>query len=373
MEPTMRGWTSGRIRIKTGIGMFADEEGYTTVAVATALLVSLSLVFCVASVQWTLSKSADIQGVADASALAGSNAVSSFYTIAQVTDACVLSMGLAGFVVMGSGLVAAAIPGAQNLSDELLDKGSKLLDARNKFARSAARGLQTLEKTLPGIVAAKSWSCAKANSAGGTDYVGVALPLPTDSLSDYSALSEEVEASDVPDAARRLQDATRESEDAKRRADESRVRAWTADCVDAPRCMMSRAQDLAGLAAVQNPYAPSAESWSFGMAIQRSRAYYGARLEKEAPLSGDIEEITNSACREAFYRYAFDEVNAAWYMEGEDGSVDLYVPHLARNANEMRATWLYDEVRWPCTDENGQVVLHSDLTCPGATGALVGA
>ena len=93
-----------------------DEGGYTSVATAVALLVSISLVFAVASVEWTVARSGDVQPVADACAMAGQNTVAAYYTVAQVLDACVLSMGLTGMAVMGVGLVTAAIPGAQAVS-----------------------------------------------------------------------------------------------------------------------------------------------------------------------------------------------------------------------------------------------------------------
>lgn len=367
------GCPNGRGRgVALGVGLFVDEDGYTSVAVATALLASVSLMFCVATVEWTLSRSADVQEVADAAALAGSNVVASYHTVAQVIDASVLSMGLAGVTVMGAGLVVSAIPGAQSFSKEVLQKGAQILDARNGFARSAVSGLQKVETMLPGLIAASSWSCVRANADDGAQYFGVAVPFPMDSLSDYASLSTELETDAVPDEAERLQEATRQVEESKRRADDSRLRAWTADCVDAPRCLRSRAESLAGLAASQNPYAPSPESWTFGMAIQRSRSYYAQRLARETPASQDIGEVTNSLCRAAFYEYALGEVNAAWYMEGTDGSVDLYLPHLARNASEMRETWLYDNVAWPCTQEGESVRLHSSLSCPGATGPHVG-
>ena len=87
------------------VGAFVDDEGgYTTVAVAVALLVSLSLVFGSAAAQWVGARSAEVQQVADAVALSGENAVAAYSTVAQVLDACVLSMGLAGFVTCGAGL-----------------------------------------------------------------------------------------------------------------------------------------------------------------------------------------------------------------------------------------------------------------------------
>ena len=87
------GWKHGDL----GIGLFiGDEGGYTSVATAVALLVSISLVFTVTSVEWTVSRSADVQPVADACAMAGQNTIAAYYTVAQVLDACVLSMGLTG-------------------------------------------------------------------------------------------------------------------------------------------------------------------------------------------------------------------------------------------------------------------------------------
>ena len=46
------------------VGAFVDDEGgYTTVAVAVALLVSLSLVFGAAAAQWVGARSAEVQQV----------------------------------------------------------------------------------------------------------------------------------------------------------------------------------------------------------------------------------------------------------------------------------------------------------------------
>lgn len=357
---------------KYGVGLFVDERGYTSVAVATALLVSVALVFCVAAAQWTLSRSADVQSVADAGALAGSNVVAGFCTVAQVVDACVLSMGLAGMASMGAGLVLAAIPGAQEASGKAMDAGQQILDSRNSFARSSLEGLRVVEEALPGLVAMNSYRCVRANAQGSLDYAGIAVPFPVESQSDYSSLAQDVSGEELSDSAKDLQDATKEVEEAKRRADESRRRAWIADCVDEPRCMRSRAQDLAGLVGTSNPMVESPELWTFGDAINRSRAYYARRLAQEVPEAQDIESVTDSLAREAFYEYALEEVQGAWYREDPDGAVDLYVPHLARNSNEMRETWLYTDARWPCTEEENGPTLHSSLLCPGACGPAIG-
>ena len=54
------------------IDLFVTEEGaYTTVASAVAMLVVLALLFSAVSAVWSLSRSADVQAVADSAALAG--------------------------------------------------------------------------------------------------------------------------------------------------------------------------------------------------------------------------------------------------------------------------------------------------------------
>lgn len=355
-----------------GIGMFVDQGGYTSVAVATALLVSVALVLCVASAEWTLSRSGDVQQVADATAMAGSNVVARFYTVAQVLDACVLSMGLVGMTVLGAGLVLSATPGVRVLAGSVIDEGMSIMRARNAFAQSAAEGLSRLEAALPLAIVANSWSCASANAGSGLKYAGVALPLPMESHSDYGSLSTHVDAEEVAESAEHMQEYAQACEEAKARADEARERAWRADCMDSPRCLRTRAESLAGLVGVQNPYAPSPESWSFGMAILRSRAYYAARLARESPTAPDIESVTDSLARGAYYRYALGEVESAWYREYEDGSVDLYVPHLACTKNEVKQTWLYTDPSWPCTGEPAGRTLHSCLDCPNALGPYVG-
>ena len=59
-----------------GLNLFIHEEGgYTSLTVASAILVSLCLVFGIASISWLNSRSSEVQRVADAAALAGSNAL----------------------------------------------------------------------------------------------------------------------------------------------------------------------------------------------------------------------------------------------------------------------------------------------------------
>ncbi|MDO4797308.1 MAG: hypothetical protein Q4A01_04715 [Coriobacteriales bacterium] len=362
-EPRERAW---------GIAWFVDDAGgYTTVAVAVAMLVSITLVFGVAATEWIIARSADVQAVCDATAMAGCNVVSAYCTIAQVVDACVLSMGLAGLVVMGTGLVASAVPGGQGAATKIVDAGREILDSRRRFATSAVRGLEGMETMLPLLIVHNASSCAQSNSEGDISYSGAAVPVPLQSQSDFSSLERDVSAQDLEDASRRLRDATRDADEARKRANDALRRAWEADCVNNPSCLSSRAASLAGLGGSQNPIVPSYEMWDFGMPIERSRLYYAERLAQESPDGSDIESVADSLARELFYRYALDEVYGAYYYEFDGEEVDLMLPHLARNAAEVRETWIYTDASWPCTDEGG-VTLHASLECPGALGEFCG-
>lgn len=355
------------------MGAFLDDEGgFTTVAVAVSLLLSLTLVFSAASAGWVASRSSEVQRVADAAALAGQNAVASFSTIVQVLDACVLSMGLTGIVTYGAGLVVSCVPGLGAAGAELCSAGGRILEARRGFARSAASGVERLEATLPLLVVANSASCVTANSAGGVSYAGCALPVPATSGSDFSALAADVDDEDLSELSEEVREASDEARRARERADEALERGWAADCGTTPYCLRERAASLAGLTGPENPDYPSPAGWTFGAPLARARAYYAARLAAERPAGGGAEELTDSACRRAFYAYALSEVRAGSYVELPDGSVSMNLPTLPKNAEETRETSLYTASGWPCTDEGDGRTLHCSTGCPGATGAPSG-
>lgn len=355
------------------IGAFVDDEGgYTTVAVAVALLVSLSLVFSAASAQWVMSRSAEAQNVADAAAEAGANAVAAYTTIAQALDACVLSMGLTGMVVYGAGLVASCVPALAVAGAQLTASGGQILDARRSFSRSAAAGLKRLESALPALVVYNSAACVLANGEGSVSYAGCAVPYPQESASDFSAIEADADDSGLDGLASSMCDLAREEQAAKARADEAKRRGWLADCGSSPYCMWQRADTLAGLGGASNPYYPDVASWTFGAPLERARAYYASRLSSCSVGGTGAEQLTDDACRLAFYEYALAEVERGSYSESADGSVSIDLPSLPHNTDEMRATTLYTDVRWPCSAEEGGAVLHSSLSCPGAKGGYAG-
>ncbi len=366
--------SSESLAIGPTIGTFIDDEGgYTTVAVAVALLVSLALVFSAASAQWLTSRSAQVQEVADAAAMAGANSVAAHTTVAQTLDACVLSMGLTGIVACGAGFVASCVPALASVGERLASSGTQILDTRRDFAKSAATGLQKLESALPALVVANSASCVLANSGEGISYGGCAVPYPQQSQSDFSAFDADVDDSSAEELAEQMRGLAAEEKAAKKAADEARGRGWRADCGNSPSyCMYQRASSLAGLSEAENPYFATAEEWTFGAALERARAYYAARFDSCVVSGSNGEELTDAACRRAFYGFALGKVRAGSYVEAADGSVAIDFPSLPHNTDETRETELYTDCVWPCSAEEGGRVLHSDMACPGATGGYVG-
>lgn len=357
----------------TVLAAFRDDEGaFTTVAVAVALLLSVTLVFAAASASWVSSRSSEVQRVADATALAGANSVAAYATIAQVLDACVLSLGLAGTVVYGAGLVASCVPGLTGVGLQMCQTGGRILEVRRSFASSAARGLEGLEAVLPMLVVANSASCAAANSEDGLSYVGCALPFPLTSGSDFSALLADVDDVSMSSLSEEMRAASEEAEEARTRALDALERGWMADCDSSPYCLHERAGTLAGLSGADNPFHSSSDTWNFGVPLLRARAYYAARLASARVEGSNAEELTDAACRRAFYEYALAEVRAGSWAEHDDGTVDADLPELPRNADETRASALYTQVAWPCTVEDGVRTLHCDASCPGARGAASG-
>ena len=359
------------VRLAVSMDTFVRSDGgYTTVTVAVALLLSITLAFGVAAVEWEYARAADVQEIADASAMAGENCVAAFSTIAQVLDACVLSMGLLGVIVYGAGMVVAAIPVLQEGAPKVLEAGRKILDARKDFARSASKGLSRLEEVLPAAIVANSASTVVSNSQGEVRYAGIAVPYPQESESDYDYLNDDLDGQEMEKAAKELQEASAKKGEASERASAAKERAWRADNVDSPLCMQSRAQSLAGLSAAQNPIYADPVTWKFDYARLRAVNYYRARVSQNEESGSTPDELQRACARERFYGYAAQKISDARCDEGEDVLIDL--PELPHTTEMVRATELYTDTVWPCTDEGGTRTLHCSPECPGAQGASAG-
>ncbi len=356
---------------RSGIDLFIEDGAYTTLSSAVVILVVLTLLFSSTAAIWSMSRAGDTQVAADSGALAGANVVSSYHTAATVVDASILSLGLAGFATIGTGLVAVLIPGAELAAGDMVDTGIEIIKTRNKFAKSASKGLQKIETALPYLVAARAMQAVSAQDANSVTYTGTALAVPRTSESDFVALEgSEISTDAIEDTSKDLERAAEELQEASEDTAKAKERAWLADCGRSDRdsvgscsCMWERAKRLAGLLGDQNPHYASSITWEPQVALDRARAYYRSRLANEAPLGSSVEMKAESAARKAFYTYASVEVNRAYITE--DGNrVSSYIPLLPRNSDEVRATELYTDAAWPMSINGGKTYLHYGTSCP---------
>lgn len=350
-----------------------DEEGFTTVGVALSLLITLSLVFTAGQVYRVNSASADVQSVADAAALAAENEVAEFMIVVRACDAVVLSLSLAGIATMGLGVAALCTPATAPASEALLKAGREIMNSRDAFAEKAATGLNSLQKAVPFLAAARAASVASANSGGpmGAAYVGLAVLVPADGkeivlegVSDAQNLSDDIEKE-----ATAIKQAAAEAEKAAQEAAAWKQRAFQRDCGDDPSyCMYERAQTLADLSGADNPRYASVDTWSFSVALERARSYYAHRLSEEAPQGSSLEDQARSALRERFYVFASSEVSRGYVHETAD-AFDALFPHLPKNTAQMRDTALYTETAYPISNDGTGPLMHAWPGCPKAAGA----
>ena len=357
--------------------LFFEEDGFSTLGMAVALLVTLSLVFSAAQVYRVSSASAGVQDVADAAVLAAENEVAEFMIAVRVCDAVVLTMSLTCAVSYGLGVAALCVPPLSGLGADLVKLGGEVLKARDSFAEKAASGLNRLQEALPFLAAASAASVGDVNSGGAfpSRYCAVAVLVPAKGeaieVGPSSALSSAKDA--IEANAEDLRRASEEAERAAEKANEAKSRAFARDCGDAPAyCMYERARALSGISSAQNPLFHSVEAWSFSVALNRAQTYYAFRLREEAPSSDSIDEQAASALRKVFYRFASNELSKGYVRESDD-SFDAYFPALPKNTQEMRKTSLYTEAVFPLgEDGSGGVGLHAWEGCPLAGGGGFG-
>ena len=356
---------------RAGIDLFIEDGAYTTLSSAVVILVVLTLLFSSTAAIWSMSRAGDTQVAADSGALAGANVVSSYHTAATVVDASILSLGLAGFATIGTGLVAILIPGAELAAGDMVDTGIEIIKTRNKFAKSASEGLQKIETALPYLVAARATQAVSAQDTDSVTYTGTALAVPRASESDFAALKgSEISTDAIKDTSEDLERAAEELQKASEETAKAKERAWLADCggsdkgsVGSCSCMWERAKSLAGLSGIENPHYASSITWEPQVALDRARAYYRSRLASEAPQGSSVEMRSESAARKAFYTYASTEVNRAYIAEDGD-KVSSYIPLLPRNSDEVRATELYTDTIWPASINGDKTYLHYGMSCP---------
>lgn len=356
---------------RAGVDLFIEDGAYTTLSSAVVILVVLTLLFSSTAAIWSMSRAGDTQVAADSGALAGANVVSSYHTAATVVDASILSLGLAGFATIGTGLVAILIPGAEPVAGNMVDTGIEIIKTRNKFAKSASEGLQKIETALPYLIAARATQAVSAQDTDSVTYTGTALAVPRTSESDFAALEgSEISTDAIKDTSDDLECAAEELRKASEDTAKAKERAWLADCggsdkssVGSCSCMWERAKSLTDLSGVQNPHYSSSVTWEPQVALDRAKDYYHWRLTNEKPHGSSVEMKAESAARKAFYTYASAEVDRAHITEN-GGRVSSYIPLLPRNSDEVRATELYTDAVWPTSVNDDKAYLHYGTTCP---------
>ena len=350
--------------------IFWDNEGFSTLGVVLALLISLSLLFSAARIYEINTQSAAIQEVADAAALSAENVIAQYYTVAYVCDALLLSMSLGSVALAGVGLVALCVPSLQSQGMTCLEYSKKLRDVRNSFSDQAKRGLERLQTVLPflSLCSASSVLVANSQESGGSHYVGLTLLNPHEGEPLASLAFDQSEAFDeaAQDNKDSIAQLAQEAEHLAQKAAESKALAYQHDSgSETTFCMYERANKLANLAPEVNPYYTSAELWDFSVALRRAQAYYAHRYEKETPTNQTVTERNKSHLRKQFYGYASREVNKGYVHETAD-SFDAFFPLLPKNTDEMRATTLYTDAVYPATQNgDGTVVIHVSSECAG--------
>ena len=356
---------------RAGVDLFIEDGAYTTLSSAVVILVVLTLLFSSTAAIWSMSRAGDTQVAADSGALAGANVVSSYHTAATVVDASILSLGLAGFATIGTGLVAILIPGAEPVAGNMVDTGIEIIKTRNKFAKSASEGLQKIETALPYLVAARATQAVSAQDTDSVTYTGTALAVPRTSESDFAALKgSEISTDAIKDTSEDLEYAAEELRKASEDTAKAKERAWLADCggsdesaIGRYSCMWERAKKLAELSESQNRHEKSSITWEPQIALDRAKIYYRQRLANEKPQGAGVEMKAQSAARRAFYAYAIEEVDRA-YIKDDGERFSAYIPLLPRVPNEVRPTELYTDAAWPVSNNDGRTYLHYGVECP---------
>lgn len=358
----------GRARMACAL---RDERGLTTVSMAVCIFLSLALIFTSAQLYRIQSAAANIQDVADAAALAAENEVAEFMVAANTCDAVVLSMTLLSGALYGAGVVAACIPPLAELSASLVQMGQKVAKARDDFSDAACRGLEQLQRLLPFLAAANAAGVAQAN--GGSvqaSYAALAMLVPASGEPIARPNDGLAEAGDaVEERAPEIRDAAAQAEEAAQEAQEAKMRAFMADCGNAPdRCMYERFKRFEDqYASHVNPLYASVDAWSFEAAYERAYSYFIVRAECENPdLVAGIEQKADSVLRRQYFYYAWDELEQAQAEHAANGCVRF--PELFHTMGGLRGTSLYTAASYPVTEGEGGAVMHVMAACPEAAG-----
>ena len=354
----------------------AETGGYTSIAVACSLVVSVSLLFGMSLVGWYVQHSNKTQTVADAAALAGANVVAGYTTVAQTLDSCVLSMGITGALVGGVGLVLSIVPGLSAQGLETVNAAHKIFDARAKFAKTANKGLAKFEQALPVLIAHNGTSTIKKNASQASQkqvlHAGTTIPFPLQSQSKFALDETLPDTTDLQESATTLGKQSDKAHEAKQEAQKALEEAWFFDCGARPYCLWQRAKTLSDISEQDNPAFDTAQGWNFEVPLRRAQTYYARRLAQEKPAHEGVEELCNSAARKAFYQYAYETLSRGSVQVNADKTVRVDLPKLPMNTEELKTTSLYTQALWPMTMQGNKKILHCSPVCPHVQGQAQG-
>lgn len=351
-----------------------DEEGFTTVGMAVALLLCVVLAFGALQARWSQAQAGQVQYVADAAALAADGAVAELAFYAQVIDAVVLSLGIVSLAAFAASAVAAFIPGGGGVAGEFADIGGKVLKTRMNFSKSAVKGLNAAQKLLPALCTARALQVMRANAdASGVVYEGVAIPFPFQGKSlkslDDSKLKDATD--EIVDKEEKAQEEAQKQEEAQEKLDKAKKQAWLADCGD-DTSMRERAEHLADLSGGDNPMYKSVESWNFSVGFVRAKRYYKKRLAQEKQedlhsLSG--QKAGESVARKAFYGYALQVLDGCSVDLDSQGNERPHMKALPHGKDEFKYTSLYKENVYPVSLGDDGKTLHAWSGCSACKGS----
>lgn len=326
-----------------------SSQGMSSFGMLLSILISLGLVMSGLQIYKISSYASSIQYVSDSAALSAQGRVADFYSALRLADAFILSLGIAGTVALGSGLICASIPLASPLGSQLISASRQVFAIRKKFSKTARQGLNIYKKALPFIAALSAAQTSSKNKSEGHNYKGICYLFPaiTEDLDvDTSDASEEL-VSEAEELQPEFREKGKEAEDLMNKANQSKEKAYQADCGNAPSyCCYERASSLAGLKAPQNVKSLSVESWSFEEALKRCRSYYKKRFQQEKGEGSSKQEAINSELRKLFYNFALEEMEQGYAIETNE-NCSIRLPVLPKNTEEMLASSFASRTLFP--------------------------
>ena len=350
-----------------------SDDGFTSIGMLVALLLSLSLIFSAAQIYKIQTACARVQDIADMCALSAENTVAQYVRVAQICDASLISLTVTSYICIAAGAVALCVPVTSAFGKELISCGKKILDTRDAFAQKAAAALNVYQRFLPFLALVNAHETARNNVAANTaDALHVLVVLVPFSVSEISIASsdnsdflESLEETEVS-----IDELAQSCDELYAKAQELLAEAWRFDCGNYEgKCMYERADVLAHVPAICNPMYRSADTWSFAVALSRARAYYAQRAQIEAPSNSSCEEQAQSALRSMYYRFMCEQLAKGYVVESQQ-NFDVYLPAPPCSLEEFRQTGLYGECCFPVTQFGSSLIAHAYDACAGATGII---